>query len=44
LTLTPFATDGRFISDVGMPVVFIKPEGSDRVEYVYVGRIFRRVD
>ncbi|AHH98930.1 serine hydrolase domain-containing protein [Kutzneria viridogrisea] len=38
MTLTPFAPDGRFLSDVGLPVSFV-----DDGSYVYVGRIFRRV-
>jgi CubicO group peptidase (beta-lactamase class C family) len=38
MTLTPFAADGRFLSDAGMPVSFVEDNS-----YVYVGRIFRRV-
>ncbi|WP_236795032.1 serine hydrolase [Amycolatopsis sp. GM8] len=38
MTLAPVASDGRFLSDAGMPVSFV-----DDASYVYVGRIFRRV-
>jgi CubicO group peptidase (beta-lactamase class C family) len=38
MTLTPFASDGRFLSEAGMPVSFVEDNS-----YVYVGRIFRRV-
>lgn len=44
MRLTPFATDGRFLSDIGMPVEFVTPAGSDAVEYAYAGRIYRRKD
>ena len=39
--LTPFAADGRFVSDRGMPVSFID-DSAGRPEYLYVGRIYRR--
>lgn len=42
LKLTPVADDGRFLSDTFIPARFVIPEGSDRSEYVYVGRIFAR--
>lgn len=43
-TLTPFAADGRFLTDTGTPVQFVTPEGADRPEYLYVGRIYRRAE
>jgi CubicO group peptidase (beta-lactamase class C family) len=39
--LTPASTDGRFISDQGMPVSFVA-SGADRPEFLYVGRVYRR--
>lgn len=38
MTLTLYASDGRFLSDAGLPVSFVGD-----ASYVYVGRIFRRV-
>lgn len=40
--LDPVSTDGRFISDRGMPVQFI-PNGGGAPTHVYVGRIYRRM-
>ncbi|WP_051793120.1 serine hydrolase [Amycolatopsis jejuensis] len=38
MTVTPCASEGRFLSDAGAPVSFVED-----ASYVYVGRIFRRV-
>ncbi len=42
LRLTPYAADGRFVSDAGIPIQFVTPAGSDAVDYAYAGRIYRR--
>jgi CubicO group peptidase (beta-lactamase class C family) len=39
--LTPVSTDGRFLTDRGLPVWFV-PSGTARPEQVYVGRVYRR--
>lgn len=39
--LTPVSTDGRFVTDAGMPVWFLG-DAAGRPKYVYVGRIYRR--
>jgi CubicO group peptidase (beta-lactamase class C family) len=39
--LTPVSSDGRFVTDKGMPVSFIAT-GAGRPEHVYVGRVYRR--
>ncbi|MDT9600216.1 serine hydrolase domain-containing protein [Sphingosinicella rhizophila] len=42
LTLTPFADDGRFLSDLGMPVTFIVEDGQSKASYARLGKIYRR--
>lgn len=43
-TLTPVDADGHFLASSGMPVSFVTPTWSQRPEYLYIGRIFRRID
>ena len=42
MTLAPAGADGRFVTDAGMPILFVTEEGSQRPDYVYVGSIYRR--
>ena len=41
--LTAYAPDGRFVAASGMPISFVTPQWSERPEYMYIGRVFRRV-
>jgi hypothetical protein len=42
MTLTPAGEDGRFVSDAGMPILFVTEREGEPPAYVYVGNIYRR--